>query len=264
MNRRRAFYVFLSVLALFLLGTVVVLSSVTWYLAISPAAYLSELEVPVLDNSTRWNAAAHGQVERVQRIIHQTWKSETLPARWRGISQACRDMMPDYEYKLWTDASSREFIAEYYPDFLDTFDNYRYPIQRADAIRYFVLHHFGGVYIDLDIGCLRPMDPLLVYPAILPKTIPVGVSNDLMFAEKGHPFLEQTIHNLINFDHDWILNYPTVMFSTGPMFLSAHRSMGRTRGKTRHPIPSSLTSTEAVGTRMTPPSLASWVTGASS
>lgn len=125
------------------------------------------------------------------------------------------------EYKLWTDAGSREFIAENYPWFLDTFDNYTYPIQRADAIRYFVLYHYGGVYIDLDIGCLRPMDPLLVYPVILPKTNPVGVSNDLMFAEKRHPLLEQTIHNLINFDHSWVLNYPTVMFSTGPMFLSA-------------------------------------------
>ena len=122
---------------------------------------------------------------------------------------------------LWTDASSREFIAEHYPWFLDTFDNYTYPIQRADAIRYFVLYHFGGVYIDLDIGCLRPVDPLLIYPVILPKTIPVGVSNDLMFAERHHPLLEQTIHNLINFDHSWVLNYPTVMFSTGPMFLSA-------------------------------------------
>ncbi|KAF8165248.1 glycosyltransferase family 32 protein, partial [Crassisporium funariophilum] len=221
MNRRRALYVFLSVLALFLLGTVVVLSSVTYYLAIDPIAYLSEQQVPILDNSTRWNAAAHGKVERVQRIIHQTWKSETLPPRWRGISQACRDMMPDYEYKLWTDAGSREFIAEHYPWFLDTFDNYTYAIQRADAIRYFVLYHYGGVYVDLDIGCLRPMDPLLVYPVILPKTIPVGVSNDLMFAEKGHPLMEQTIHNLINFDHSWVLNYPTVMFSTGPMFLSA-------------------------------------------
>ena len=125
------------------------------------------------------------------------------------------------EYKLWTDAGSREFIAEHYSWFLDTFDNYTYPIQRADAIRYFVLYHYGGVYVDLDIGCLRPMDPLLIYPAILPKTIPVGVSNDLMFAAKGHPLLEQTIHNLINFDHSWVLNYPTVMFSTGPMFLSA-------------------------------------------
>ncbi|KIJ99365.1 glycosyltransferase family 32 protein, partial [Laccaria amethystina LaAM-08-1] len=221
MNRRRAFYVFLSVLALFLLGTVVVLSSVTYYLAIDPSAYLSELEVPYLDNSTRWNPADHGEVQRIPRIIHQTWKTETLPARWSGISRACREMMPDYEYMLWTDASSREFIAEHYSWFLDTFDDYTYAIQRADAIRYFVLHYYGGIYMDLDIGCLRPMDPLLIYPVILPKTIPVGVSNDLMFAEKGHPLLEQTIHNLVTFDHSWILNYPTVMFSTGPMFLSA-------------------------------------------
>ena len=124
-------------------------------------------------------------------------------------------------YMLWTDASSRAFIADNYSWFLDTFDNYAYPIQRADAIRYFVLYHYGGIYIDLDIGCLRPMDPLLVYPVILPKTIPVGVSNDLIFAEQHHPLLEQAIHNLINFDHSWVLNYPTVMFSTGPMFLSA-------------------------------------------
>ncbi|KDR83638.1 hypothetical protein GALMADRAFT_235942, partial [Galerina marginata CBS 339.88] len=221
MNRRRAFYVFLSILALFLLGTVVVLSSVTYYLSIDPLAYLSELEVPILDHTTRWNAPAHGQVERIPRIIHQTWKSETLPEGWRLLSQACQDMMPDYEYKLWTDASSREFIAQNYSWFLDTFDSYTYPIQRADAIRYFVLYHYGGIYIDMDIGCLKPMDPLLIYPVILPKTIPVGVSNDLMFSEARHPFLEQTIHNLIKFDHSWILNYPTVMFSTGPMFLSA-------------------------------------------
>lgn len=121
---------------------------------------------------------------------------------------------------LWTDASSREFIAAHYPWFIDTFDNYRYPIQRADAIRYFVLYHYGGIYMDLDIGCRRSMDPLLVYPAILPKTIPVGISNDLMFAEKAHPFFKQTIDNLNSFDYSWLINYPTVMFSTGPMFLS--------------------------------------------
>ncbi len=126
---------------------------------------------------------------------------------------------------LWTDNSSRQFIAENYPWFLDTFNDYTYPIQRADVIRYFVLYHYGGVYFDLDIGCHRPLDPLLAYPVVLPKTIPVGVSNDLMFAEKGHPFLAQTIHSLVTFDHSWILNYPTVMFSTGPMFLSAQYSI---------------------------------------
>ncbi|THV08433.1 hypothetical protein K435DRAFT_959002 [Dendrothele bispora CBS 962.96] len=225
MARRRPLFVFLVILGLFLVGTVVVLSSVTYYLAIDPSAYLSELEVPILENNTRWNASDHGQVERIPRILHQTWRTETLPPRWKTVSQECRDMMPDYDYKLWTDESSRTFIEEHYPWFLDTFDGYEYNIQRADAIRYFVLHHYGGIYLDLDIGCIRPLDPLLVYPVILPKTIPVGVSNDLMFAEKGHPFLYQTIRNLVTFDHSWVLNYPTVMFSTGPMFLSAQYGM---------------------------------------
>jgi inositol phosphorylceramide mannosyltransferase catalytic subunit len=121
---------------------------------------------------------------------------------------------------LWTDASSREFIANEYPWFLDTFDGYTYPIQRADAIRYFILYHYGGIYIDLDIGCEKRLDSLLSYSVILPRTKPVGVSNDLIFSEKKHPFMAQTIHSLISWDYSWILNYPTVMFSTGPMFLS--------------------------------------------
>lgn len=95
MNRRRALHVALSVLALFLVGTVVVLSSVTYYLSINPAAYLSELKVPILPNTTRWNATDHGQLQRIPRIIHQTWKTDELPPRWRPISRACRDMMPD-------------------------------------------------------------------------------------------------------------------------------------------------------------------------
>jgi len=95
MTPRRAIYFLLSFLAIFLLGTVIVLSSITYYLAIDPSAYLTEIEVPILDNVTRWNATEHDQVERIPRILHQTWKSETLPLRWKDISQECRDMMPD-------------------------------------------------------------------------------------------------------------------------------------------------------------------------
>ena len=55
---------------------------------------------------------------------------------------------------MWTDEKSLAFIAAEYPWFLDTFVGYSQPIQRADAIRYFVLAHFGGIYIDLDDVCL--------------------------------------------------------------------------------------------------------------
>ncbi len=37
-----------------------------------------------------------------------------------------------------------------YPWFLDTWDAYPFDIERADAIRYFALAHYGGVYLDLD------------------------------------------------------------------------------------------------------------------
>ncbi|GAA5837334.1 hypothetical protein JCM9279_005656 [Rhodotorula babjevae] len=166
-------------------------------------------------------AAEPEHKQKIPKIIHATWKTDTVPVRWAEVRQGCIDLHPDYEFKLWSDAASRAFIAEHYPWFLSTFDGYKYPIQRADVIRYFVLHHFGGIYMDLDIGCRRNLDPFLYFDVILPATIPVGVSNDLMFAERGHPFMDLVIHNLITFDHSYGTNYPTVMFSTGPMFVSA-------------------------------------------
>lgn len=216
---RKVSVVLLSLLCLFLVGTAIVLSTTQAYLKIADWAYITEDEVPW--NPTMSTANASRANEIVPRILHQTWKTDVLPKEWVGASQACRDMHPDYEYMLWTDAKSRQLIADHYPWFLSTFDGYKYKIQRADAIRYFVLHHFGGVYMDLDMGCLRPMDPLLQFQVILPKTIPVGVSNDLMTSTPGHPFMEQVTRGLITFDINYILNYPTVMFTTGPMFMSA-------------------------------------------
>jgi len=37
--------------------------------------------------------------------------------------------------------------------------------------------------------------------------------------------MELVIHNLVTFDHTYGTNYPTVMFSTGPMFLSAQYNL---------------------------------------
>lgn len=80
----------------------------------------------------------------VPKIIHQTWKTNVLPDRWQPVRASCAALHPDWEYMLWTDASGRELIESHYAWFLDTFDGYRYPIQRADAVRYFVLHRCGS------------------------------------------------------------------------------------------------------------------------
>lgn len=156
----------------------------------------------------------------IPKIIHQTYKNTTIPAHWREAQQSCIDLHPDYEYILWTDSKSREFIRTEYPWFIDTFDGYPYPIQRADAIRYFVLAHYGGVYIDLDDGCNRRLDPLLSYTAWVRRTKPTGISNDAMGAVRQHPFFLRVMERLQSYDRRWILPYITIMYSTGPLFLS--------------------------------------------
>lgn len=56
----------------------------------------------------------------------------------------------DSSGQLWTEETSREFIETEYPWFLRTYDRYLYPVQRVDAVRYFLLMHYGGIYLDLD------------------------------------------------------------------------------------------------------------------
>ncbi|KAH7122463.1 nucleotide-diphospho-sugar transferase [Dendryphion nanum] len=172
----------------------------------------------------------------IPKIIHQTYINESLPEHWKGPQKSCLDLHPNYEYKLWTDKKSREFIAAEYPWFLETFDGYPYPIMRADAIRYFVLHHFGGIYIDLDDGCNRSLDPLLAYPAWVRRTNPTGISNDVMGAVPRHPFFLKAIDSLPEYNRKWILPYITVMASTGPLFLSViwrHYNSANPQGDSR-------------------------------
>lgn len=69
-------------------------------------------------------------------------------------------------------------------------------------------------------GCNRRLDPLLSYPSWLHRTIPTGISNDAMGAIPRHPFFLRVIDSLQAYDRSWGLPYITVMYSTGPLFLS--------------------------------------------
>lgn len=50
----------------------------------------------------------------IPKIIHQTYKNNSIPTVWKEAQQSCLDLHPDYEYKMWTDKKSREFIADEY------------------------------------------------------------------------------------------------------------------------------------------------------
>jgi hypothetical protein len=130
--------------------------------------------------------------ELVPRLIHRMWKSDdpaTLPAGWNSGYQSCVNSHPEgWQLRLWSDQALRDFIAAEYAWFLPEYDSYPRPIERVDAARYFVLYHYGGVYLDLDVGCARSLEPLraaVSVPgkgAMFPATEPCGVSNDVIFS----------------------------------------------------------------------------------
>lgn len=152
-----------------------------------------------------------------------------MPDKWQAAQQSCQDLHPDWEYRLWTDSDALSFVKEHYPHLLASFQSYPYNIERADAIRYLILHHHGGIYIDLDIVCLHSLDFLRAYKFVMPQTMPVGFSNDFLVAQAGHPFLQKLVTSLPKWNLRLGSKYPTVMFSTGPMFVTLQATFYRAK-----------------------------------
>lgn len=176
-------------------------------------------------NNTRVISLQHARSSSpvVPFIFHRTLKSAaSMRPDWRKPNRSCHRTHADFSFKVWTNDNSRDFIQQHYPSLLATFDSYAYDIQRADVIRYAALHHFGGVYVDMNVGCRKRTTflRLLAFPAVLPLTDPVGLSNDVLFSAPGHPFFGFVLKQLPAWNHFYFSPYPTEMLSTGPLFLS--------------------------------------------
>lgn len=166
----------------------------------------------------------------IPRILHQTWKTDEIPAEFAAWASSWRTHHPAWEFRLWTDADLRGLIATHYPWFLGTYDSYPLAIMRVDAARYFILHRHGGVYADLDYEALRPLDPLLDGRSLLLATEPpahlarylaqsnrlnILLSNALMASAPGHPFWEHVFDQLAAWQ-----DAPGPLDTTGPFLLS--------------------------------------------
>lgn len=126
---------------------------------------------------------------------------------------------------------SRELIKHRYPEHLAMYDSYEYDIQRSDAMRYFALHRYGGLYADMDYICCKPWDEVVqkfpgdVYLVETPNKTNdmVHVSNSLMFSRKpGNPFWCHVFVELENKRDppEYYGKHMKIMVSTGPIMLN--------------------------------------------
>ncbi|KAK3599947.1 hypothetical protein CHS0354_012593 [Potamilus streckersoni] len=163
---------------------------------------------------------------RIERTIHQIWINKNIPEEFRNYVSSLKEHHRNYVYMFWTDKMALQFVEAMFPMILPFYVNYRHNLQRADAVRYMILYEYGGVYADLDIVSLRPLDPILrKYSCILsqePHIHPIFYNNfyglacnAFMACRCHHPFMKILVDNLPSFSVA-----AGILDSTGPRFVT--------------------------------------------
>lgn len=130
---------------------------------------------------------------KIPRKFMQTlFGFDEVPPKWQPSIDSVHRLMPFFDHTVVHGSAYEAFVKLHFPDFLETFLQYPYDIQRADAIRYMWLYVHGGLYMDLDMEILRDLSPLmegcdLVLVEDMPGTT-TDFSNCLMASVPGHPF----------------------------------------------------------------------------
>jgi mannosyltransferase OCH1-like enzyme len=139
----------------------------------------------------------------IPKIIHQTWKTEKIPGRWKSLVAHNRNLMPDFKYRLWTDEEMMAFVKEHFPVIFPSFEAYAFSIMRSDVFRYLLMDAVGGLYLDLDYELLKPFD-VDQAPVVLPKERSIafgdpyeGIGNAFFASVPNHPFWKDVIADLV-------------------------------------------------------------------
>lgn len=161
------------------------------------------------------------------KIIHQIYGfwDKNIPKHIQSRIDTWKRLHPDYKYILWDKKKSREFIKKKYNWFLSIYDSYMYQVQKTDALRYFILYHYGGVYSDIDLEPIKSITSLLEKyknkNAILYRSSNSDMlTNDFMISKPKNIFWKKVWHGLmINHTYNSFSKHLEVMWTTGPLLL---------------------------------------------
>lgn len=158
------------------------------------------------------------------KVIHQTWKNKNPPEdifRPEWI-RSWTLKNPEWEYRLWTDEEIFDFVMLEFPEFFPIWCSYPKHIMRVDAWRYLMLKRQGGLYVDLDIAALLPLDSWIEgFPYFSCADQGDGhLSNALMWASQPDmAFFEDIVAALVVCAYE-----PNPLDATGPRFLHRYAS----------------------------------------
>ena len=165
------------------------------------------------------------------KIIHQSWKDKNIPYHIykKHWVDSWQQKNPDWEYRLWTDEDNLNLVKNDYPQYLDLYNSYEKGVDKADIARFFYMHKYGGIYVDLDFRCLKPLDKLFDGEIMVlgkQKMKQTGeeidenvIPNAFKYSAPGQQFWLDCIDLLPEYKYDKHGVHTSPEIATGPIFL---------------------------------------------
>jgi mannosyltransferase OCH1-like enzyme len=154
----------------------------------------------------------------IPKIIHQIWIGPNpVPEKVKWMMESWKEINPTWEYKLWTNSDLDHFNMVNKKAF-DILSNWG---AKSDLWRCEILDRFGGVYVDVDFECLKPLDDLHekydFYCCILDGA---EIANGLIASSPHHPIMKACIERWQEIPFFPTKDPELIIALTGPVFFT--------------------------------------------
>lgn len=156
-----------------------------------PAIYLESLYEDMLLLSVKKPPLNYRKEDKpvIPKLIHAIWFSgDPMPELYLRCLESWKKYAPDCEIKIWN-------METYKPDrclFFEQAIEHKNWAFASDYARADLLYRYGGIYMDLDVEMLRPIDDLLYNDAYMSfESLDRIECGSGMGSRPGHPIIKE-------------------------------------------------------------------------
>lgn len=136
----------------------------------------------------------------IPAVFHFVWLGEPMRQFFKDCIQSWRDRHPSWQVIVWDEDMVPPLKNQELFDDAETIaPRGNGALQfRADILRYEILWRLGGVYVDCDFECQRPIDDLIRDAQVFAawEETDHWINNAIMGAVPHHPMLEALVNGL--------------------------------------------------------------------
>jgi len=128
----------------------------------------------------------------IPKIIHFVYCGGAIPVEMLAMMATVTDKNPTFISKLW----DNDTMAMEGWDYDELLARFKAPVHVSDYVRLLVIQKYGGIYVDCDVECIRPITSLLQHEAFAAPQDGTGQLCPAVFgAVPNHPWINWQIEH---------------------------------------------------------------------